>query len=102
VSSTQPESAARDRLAAERSRLANERTSLAYARTALAVVVVAVTLLHVPALTGEPLFSAWAYVVLGWVLLAVGLGIAIVGVLRYRQVARRIAEVYPGPEEPDD
>jgi putative membrane protein len=92
---TAGDSTARDRLAAQRSRLANERTALSYARTALAITVVGASSLHVPGIDMDPPVSVWVYVVLGWLLLALGLGIGVVGARRYRQAARQIHEVYP-------
>ena len=70
----------RDRLAAVRTALANERTLLGYVRTALALVIGGVGALKV--------FAHDVTDVLGWLLIAVGIVLLLVGLARYRTVAR--------------
>ncbi|MEM6783968.1 MAG: DUF202 domain-containing protein [Bacteroidota bacterium] len=73
----------RTALANERTRLASERTMLAYARTALALVAGGVTL---PKLFPDsPGIAA-----LGVVLFSLGLVVAVVGVVRFATLARRM------------
>jgi len=62
----------------ERTRLANERTLLAYERTALGFAVAGVTLIHI---FHEVLIQAS-----GWLLIAVGAAIAVIGVYRFLRV----------------
>jgi len=62
----------------ERTRLANERTLLAYERTALGFAVAGVTLIHI---FHEVLVRAS-----GWLLIAVGAFIAIIGLYRFVRV----------------
>lgn len=66
----------RDDLALVRTDLANERTLLAYGRTALMVAATGVTLIKFFADTVE-------IRTIGWSLVAVGILIAIVGVIRF-------------------
>jgi len=78
----------RDYLALERTHLANERTLLAYLRTALFLAVSAVTLLK--------FFGDNAgYVALGWGLLPMAALVLVVGMVRFRQVHRRMRRVGP-------
>jgi putative membrane protein len=73
----------RDLLAADRTRLANERTLLAYVRTAIGFVAGGVGLLY--------LLDVGAFEVTGWVLVAASVVTLVIGVTRYRSVARDLA-----------
>lgn len=73
----------RDLLAADRTRLANERTLLAYIRTAIGFVAAGVGLLY--------LFDVGAFEITGCVLVAASAGTLVIGVARYRSVARDLA-----------
>jgi putative membrane protein len=73
----------RDRLAIDRTHLANERTLLAYIRTAFMLIVAGATALK--ALPGDRVA-----VVTGWVLLAVGLIVALFGAGRFQAFRRRV------------
>jgi putative membrane protein len=72
----------RDQLAVERTRLANERTLLAYVRTALGLVAAGVVLLQlIPGvLAGGG----------GLTLVATGLVVVVIGLVRFRKVQRRL------------
>lgn len=68
----------RDHLAIDRTILANERTILAYVRTSLAVIAAGATLIY---------FSDQTIIrVIGGFLIVTGLGVLIVGVLRYKKM----------------
>lgn len=72
----------REHLAATRSILANERTFLAYQRTALTELAVAATFIR--------FFDHPALTVVGWLLVPASLVTAVLGVVRYRRMRRRI------------
>lgn len=72
----------RDHLAVERTDLANERTLLAYVRTAIALLAAGASLIH--------FFQSPASVGAGWLLLASGAAVILVGGWRYRAMAKRI------------
>ncbi len=72
----------RDHLALDRTIMANERTLLAYIRTALAVLVVGASLIK--------FFKAEVYEIIGWVLLPIGIGVIVLGTIRYREMAARV------------
>jgi putative membrane protein len=74
----------RDQLAVDRTRLANERTLLAYERTSLGSAAAGLALIHV--------FSATADHAIGWVLVAIGVILAPIGVYRYARVASRLRD----------
>ena len=73
----------RDQLAIDRTVLANERTLLAYARTSLALVISGAGAIK---FLEHPVFS-----VSGWLVIALGIVVAWVGLSRYRRVARNVA-----------
>ena len=79
------ESTLRDCLAVQRTRLANERTLLAYARTALMLVASGATLWRV-----QPLGSADRP--LGMALVAAGAVVMTIGVVRFLQARRDLAD----------
>jgi len=67
----------RDHLAIDRTILANERTLLAYVRTSLAVIAVGATLIYFS--------SVKALNFLGMISIIVGIGILLVGFIRYKK-----------------
>lgn len=73
----------RDRLAIERTRLANERTLLAYIRTAIMIAVTGVTLIK---FFGDS--QAMRYT--GWVFIALGAGVVLIAVRRFRRLVRAL------------
>jgi putative membrane protein len=73
----------RDRLALDRTHLANERTLLAYIRTAFMLIVAGGT--AIKALPDDRLV-----VMTGWMLLALGLFVAVLGAWRFRTIRRRV------------
>lgn len=73
----------RDVLAADRTRLANERTFLAYVRTAIGFVAAGGGLLY--------FFDVRAFEISGGLLIAAAALTLVVGVVRYRGVARDLA-----------
>ena len=91
-----PQRILRDHLAMERTTLANERTLLAYIRTALALLITGASALHIPGLRDEMAFGFVSYEVLGWIFIAFGVILVVIGYWRYMQIRRRIAEM---PEE---
>ncbi|HRP63454.1 MAG TPA: DUF202 domain-containing protein [Phycisphaerales bacterium] len=89
----------RDRLAMDRTTLANERTLLAYLRTALTLVIVGITFLK--------FLDSVATDIMGWTMMPVAVGIAMVGIWRYnrrqRMIARfKAASPQPAEAEPDN
>ncbi|MCE5216412.1 DUF202 domain-containing protein [bacterium] len=82
----------RDYLAADRTQLANERTFLAYLRTALGVAVTGVSLVK---FGGS---AAWE--TLGWALVPVAFVTALIGVVRFRAMAARLATFSQEPPCP--
>jgi len=83
----------RDELAIDRTILANERTLLAYVRTALAV-----------AITGAGIIKFFVTPVsqfLGWSIVVLAVGVAALGVARFRRVARRISMSRMPPAKPE-
>lgn len=60
--------------------LSNERTLLNYVRTALAFLAAGVALIR--------FFEQAGMVIIGWVLLALGIGCAILGVVRFNHVRK--------------
>ena len=78
------EHSVRDRLALERTILANERTLLAYARTAIMLAATGATVLKF--YSDQPFPS-----VSGWVLVAAGIGVAALGTMRFRKLARSLS-----------
>jgi putative membrane protein len=73
----------RDRLAIDRTHLANERTLLAYVRTAFMLIVTGAT--AIKALPGDRVA-----VVSGWIVLAIGLLVALFGAWRFQTFRRRV------------
>jgi putative membrane protein len=69
-------SALRDDLAEERTRLAQERTFLAYIRTALAFLAVGVGVMQ--------FFGNIVVQLGGWLLIAAGIGLFLLGLMRFR------------------
>jgi putative membrane protein len=83
----------RDHLAYDRTVLANERTLLAYVRTAIAVLAAGGALIEV--------FTEIRYLrVLGWMLLALGVLVLVLGVRRFTAVSRRLRRIYHNPGSP--
>lgn len=76
-------SSKRDRLAVQRTILANERTALAYARTAIMLVASGATLLKVYSTQTFP----W---ITGFLLIAAGTGMAVLGTMRFRKIAQTL------------
>ncbi|MBN2050412.1 MAG: DUF202 domain-containing protein [Spirochaetales bacterium] len=79
----------RDQLAIDRTILANERTFLAYCRTALALGLTGTSLLKF--LEGVPFDMA------GWILIALGVSVAGIGIQRTIAMARNIATARRDP-----
>jgi putative membrane protein len=82
----------RDELAIDRTVLANERTLLAYVRTGLAF-----------CLTGAgaiKFVTSPGGLVVGWCLVGVSLAVVVLGVSRYRRVARHVAAARQAPVGP--
>ena len=77
------EKSTRDHLAVQRTILANERTMLAYARTAIMLVASGATLLKFYRNETLPL-------ILGWLLITAGIGVAALGTTRFRKLARTL------------
>jgi len=76
----------RDHLAMDRTILANERTLLAYVRTGFATIVAGLSFLQ--------FFEGTEFLVLGWICIAVGLGIFALGGYRFHKMSltRRFLE----------
>ncbi len=75
----------RDYLAADRTVLANERTLLSYVRTAMAFAAAGAALIH--------FFDSAFVEVVGWVLIALAIGILAVGAQRYLRMRQRLAKL---------
>ena len=75
----------RDELAIDRTLLANERTLMAYLRAGMSLLIAGVSIMH---------FSSrgWFWMV-GLACIPIGIVVAIVGVVRYRQMNRSITRV---------
>jgi putative membrane protein len=73
----------RDLLAADRTRLANERTLLAYVRTAIGFVAAGAGLLY--------FFDVRAFEITGGLLVVASVVTLVIGIVRYRGVARDLA-----------
>jgi putative membrane protein len=73
----------RDRLALDRTHLANERTLLAYVRTAFMLIVGGATAI-------KALPDDRVAVISGWILLAIGVLVAVVGAGRFQIFRRRV------------
>jgi putative membrane protein len=74
----------RDRLALQRTALANERTLLAYVRTAIALVAAGASSIH--------FLEGLLVDVLGWILVAAGVGTQGIGLWRYRRARAMMRE----------
>lgn len=72
----------RDELAVERTLLANERTLLAYLRSGVALLIAGASIMHFS--------TGWLWTT-GLVSLPVGVVTALIGVVRYRQMNKKIA-----------
>ena len=82
------QSSVRDRLAFERTILANERTLLAYVRTALMFAAAGGTLLK--------FYADDRIAVIGsWILIALGVGVAVFGSWRFRRLIGRLNQGGP-------
>ncbi len=80
----------RDCLAQDRTSLANERTILAYLRTAMMLLASGITLVK--------LFGPGAYLrVLGYLLVPVSIGVAIMGYVRFVRMRHQITRALPSP-----
>jgi putative membrane protein len=73
----------RDHLALDRTRLANERTLLAYLRTALMLMVAGATVVKFVAETPS-------VVVTGWLFIAIGVLVGVLGIWRFEAMRRAI------------
>ena len=85
---TEPNSDKRDNLALVRTDLANERTLLAYGRTALMVAATGATLLKF--YPDSPIVQVTC-----WPLVGLGIVIALVGILRFARLQRRLHPKQP-------
>lgn len=72
-----------DELALERTRLANERTNLAYLRTGMALVIAGLSLIN--------FFREYVFIWIGAFFIPFGLGVILLGWVRFRAQSRRIA-----------
>ncbi len=81
----------RDHLALDRTELANERTLLAYIRTSLALFLTGFSAMHLPAFNQNLAFQDLVYEMFGWALVASAVAALLIGWIRYKRVARRIA-----------
>ncbi len=70
----------RDKLAIARTILANERTFLAHIRTALAVFIAGISMIQ--------FFDTLLMTVMGWVFIAMGLSMVIIGLSRYKTMGK--------------
>ena len=70
--------------------MANERTVLAYLRTGLAMIIAGFSLIR--------FFREKLYVWIGLLSIPLGLGIILLGWIRFRIKARRISQSLPPPE----
>lgn len=86
------DSTLRDNLAELRTQMANERTLLAYSRTSLMLLATGGTILKL-------LADTLSFQVLGWILIASGIAIAVLGARRYRQYQRQFSSDSGGTEE---
>jgi putative membrane protein len=84
----------RDQLAIDRTVLANERTFLAYCRTSLALIVSGAGCIK--------FFESIVSDIVGWILIALGLIVGIMGVWRSSIIARNIRTVRKGIREGQD
>lgn len=86
----------RDHLAMERTKLANERTLLSYTRTSLYLVLGGIAFLGMKDFTELR--------VLGYVALSLSVVLAIIGIVRYRQLKRHLRRLYviSRPAESED
>lgn len=75
----------RDELAIDRTRLANERTLLAYLRSGVALLIAGVTIFHF----SQP---GWFRAV-GLACLPVGVAAGVIGLVRYRRMARSVSSL---------
>lgn len=78
-------------LATIRTELANERTVLAYGRTALMLVATGVSLVKF-------LKPSFDFLVIGWVLIACGGLVALVGIRRFTRLRRQLLSRYSGTD----
>lgn len=75
-----------DRLALDRTHLANQRTLLAFTRTGIYFVFTGLGILHIVDIPG--LF--WA----GWVAIGVGAIVAVIGLVNYLRMKKRVGRLY--------
>ena len=83
----------RDHLAFDRTVLANERTFLAYVRTALALLVVGGSFVK--------FLDSFATHAIGCVFIALGVGVFVLGMWRFRVVQRRLSAARKASERRD-
>jgi putative membrane protein len=83
----------RDHLALDRTRLANERTLLAYLRTALMLIVAGATAVK---FVGE----THSVIITGWVFIALGAFVALIGTWRFLTMRRDINARRAPPRHP--
>jgi len=76
----------RDYLALERTKLANERTLLAYSRTSLYMLLGGIAFLQLR----EFIRIRW----IGYLAIALSIILALVGILRYIQISKRLSKYY--------
>lgn len=84
----------RDHLALDRTVLANERTFLAYVRTALGLLVTGASFVKFG--------GSLAVTVVGWAFVPAALAVAVIGLLRYRAMTCRLAQVREEQVTDDD
>ncbi|MCD7936003.1 MAG: DUF202 domain-containing protein [Tannerellaceae bacterium] len=72
----------RDHLALERTKLANERTLFSYIRISLYLLTVGIGILQIKDISH--------LVILAWISIAVGVGLFIIGVVRYIQMNKHL------------
>lgn len=75
----------RDHLAIDRTILSNESTFLAYVRTSLAIIAAGATLFH--------FFSEMWVKIFGIILIPIGVGILVVGYVRYKKMGKSINQI---------
>lgn len=81
----------RDFLAADRTRLANERTLLAYMRTALTLFIAGVSFIQ--------FFDSRILEVIGWLFVPLGVWVAWIGTVKFRQMKEPLDSLMREAEE---
>ena len=86
----EPRHTLNDQLALERTRMANERTLLSYLRTGLAIIIAGFSLIR--------FFGDDVYLWTGLLCMPLGLGIILLGWIRFRIKARRMEQSVLNPD----